>query len=65
MSHTSALSKAVVDRRLPDWPTAASVSVIVAGCLVAGVGDLDFSGAGYALALLCAQVEDNNKLRMP
>lgn len=43
-----------MDRRLPDGQIAASVVLIVAGCVVAGAGDLAFDAYGYAMALTCA-----------
>ncbi|KAG2500946.1 hypothetical protein HYH03_000770 [Edaphochlamys debaryana] len=50
-------AKAVVERRLPDSSTTFSVLLIVGGCLVAGAGDLSFSGNGYFLALVCAVLQ--------
>ncbi|KXZ41644.1 hypothetical protein GPECTOR_344g90 [Gonium pectorale] len=50
-------AKAVMNRRLPDAPTAISVLMLVGGCILTGAGDLDFNPAGYALALVCAALQ--------
>ena len=39
-------------RQLPGHQITASVILIVAGCIVAGIGDLTFDVVGYAYAML-------------
>lgn len=45
-------AKSLMDRQLPAWQVALSVVMIVAGCVVASLGDLTFDLMGYTYALL-------------
>lgn len=50
-------AKWCIDRRAPPPSTLGSVLLVVAGCLVAGAGDLAFDPHGYTLAILCAVLQ--------
>ncbi|KAG1668379.1 hypothetical protein FOA52_004888 [Chlamydomonas sp. UWO 241] len=49
--------KAIAERKLPGASETACVAVIVAGCIIAGAGDLAYSASGYSAALLCAALQ--------
>ncbi|KAG2483882.1 hypothetical protein HYH03_017276 [Edaphochlamys debaryana] len=49
--------KAVIRRRLPPLQISLSVLLVVAGCVVAGIGDLSFDLWGYLFALMSCLVQ--------
>lgn len=45
-------TQAIIRKRWPRTEVSASVLLVVAGCVVAGIGDLTFDLGGYVFALL-------------
>jgi len=51
------LPQALYERKAPGLQESGCVALIVAGCVVAGAGDLSFDALGYATAFFCAVLQ--------